>query len=158
MKAPFWYVVTFANGKYLAEEGPATRFQEDARPFLSRRKAKTRSRQSRDAGARVVRVWARLPKPRLPQWVDRHPRDDAQIEVWRHQKSVWRRYTFWVGNNRVPAVAAAFGDVGMWLGHVEVYRPGIDGSVEYRGECTAPPDVWVEAGLRAAAMLRKANR
>ncbi len=157
MKAPFWYVVKHNGGGYL---GPFVdkhvEHQRDAGRHLTRSEAAKRAAWWSDTDHRVVRVWARLPKPRLPQWVDRHPRDGAQIEVWRHQKSVWRRYAFWVDNNRDPAVAAAFGDVGMWLGRVEVYQRR--GVTEYTNVDTAPPDVWIEAGLRAAAMLRKANR
>ena len=91
----------------------------------------------------MVRIWARLPKPRLPQWVDPTPLDAGEVEVWRRGETCWQRYVVRVG--LVVSIRRA-----------EDHMP--EGVTHYTNVDAAPADVWVEAGLRAASMLRKANR
>lgn len=97
----------------------------------------------RSSAAALVRVWARLPEPKLPQWVDPTPLDAGEVEVWRRGEACWQRYVVRVG--LVVSIRRA-----------EDHMP--EGVTHYTNVDAAPPDVWVEAGLRAAAMLRKANR
>ena len=143
MKAPFWYVVK-RSGAYVAASSVGTgrpvRRQRKARVWTCRAPAK---RYAALVRGRVVRVWARLPKPRLPQWVDPTPLDAGEVEAWRRGETCWQRYVVRVG----PVVS---------IRRAEDHMP--EGVTHYTNVDAAPPDVWVEAGLRAAAMLRKADR
>lgn len=160
MKAPFWYVVKHKDGGYIGPCGDKhVEHQREARRHLAPlRAAAVAATWWPEGSHRVVRVWGRLPKPRLPQWVDPTPLDAGEVEVWRRWQSIWRRYVFRVVTVHEAALAEALGKEGVWVVYVEVFRPGTAGSVQYTNVDTAPPDVWIEAGLRAAAMIRKANR
>ena len=157
MKAPFWYVVKARgdnwsppfDGWHYRVVGPGyiggDWTQRRATVFTDIRVAKRRRDQCREEGgeAKVVRIWARLPEPKLPQWVDPTPLDAGEVEAWRRGETCWQRYVVRVG--LVVSIRRA-----------EDHMP--EGVTHYTNVDAAPADVWVEAGLRAASMLRKANR
>lgn len=155
MKAPFWYVVKARgdnwsppfDGWHYRVVGPGyiggDWTQRRATMFSDIRKAKRRRDQCREEGgeAKVVRVWARLPKPKLPQWVDPTPLPPQAFAVFRGHDGHWWEYTFTTGMRPLECT--------YW----HKWREPMT-----RLLTSAAPDVWVEAGLRAAAILRKAKK
>jgi hypothetical protein len=126
--------------------------QRRATMFSDIRKAKRRRDQCREEGgeAKVVRVWARLPKPRLPQWVDPTPLDAGEVEVWRSHSVTATRYVF--------AVERGLLCPQRFVHYIRTPDGQKAKPIGLQAMISMPPDVWIEAGLRAAAMLRKANR
>lgn len=143
MKTPFWWVVRSTEGKdrrYLTSNGVWGR-QGQAEPFLSSRQARGMAMLYR---ARPVRVWARLPKPKLPAWVQPLALNTWQIAVFEHVgKTIWE-YVFHVSPMGAPSFVTA---------HKHICRTtASDAPMDTR---RPSPDVWIEAACRAKARLRR---
>lgn len=139
MKSPFWYVVKRDDGYYCATGLTGwTALQACAWPYIDRGEAQEDAERH---GGRVVRVWARLSEPKIPADVTPfQPPWLGAIVVWRGRV----QYMFGVAVEDLV------------LDEVRTYRKGQAESVASRR--TAPPDAWIEAALRARAMLRAQRR
>jgi len=147
-KAPFWFVLKQSD-LYLPPLGNPLPQQRRARPFVSSEEARAHIPAS-SHHVRVVRVWAKLPKPDVPEWARARatPLDADQVDVWRrHQRGVAHRFVF-----RTPLE-----DESLWLLAVEFFDPkGQKFDSYFTNVSTAPQEVWVEAVLRAQAKRRTA--
>lgn len=139
MKPLFWYVVKGPMG-YLDPGVDWWPTQSLAAPFLFRSSAKHARDEYAASSGRVVLVHARLPRPKLPDWMTPTPLRPRQFVVTR------------VGKDRVWE----------WVFEVDsgAYYPVETICHSGRGaECFGPakalkPDVGAEAAQRAAHMLR----
>jgi hypothetical protein len=144
---PFWWlvrrVVDGKAGYYDAANTAWFAHQAWGEPFLSREDAEETAKSTGEPSARVVRVHARIPEPKLPAWVKPVILGDERylVGVRRVYPSEVTEYTFHVADS--GALAA-----------VDLWQHTPDGKRFCGGFTAAPPNVWAEAAQRAAKMLR----
>jgi hypothetical protein len=145
-QAPFWWVVKF--GHFYRSHGRHTKIQREAECHLRRRTAARLAEMEQRAGkpqVRIVKVWARLPQPKLPAWVKPRTLEDRQFAVFDVRSRVVWEYVFQVATvDMVYAVATSL--------HAS------DGSYHFGEFTSAPSHVWVEAAARARRVLRDRRR
>jgi len=144
-KAPFWYVVKSRFGGYLSHRDKHVERQRHARPLLTRTKAKEWAAEWPKGSHKVVRVWARPPKPRIPDWMRPTTLRDGLFAVFRIDgRRVWE-YLFEVADSGsfFPFDTIAHDDSG-----TKPYGP----ARSFR------PEVAMEAAMRAGRIVRARKR
>lgn len=140
MKPLFWYVVKSPMG-YLDPGVDWWPEQGLARPFVFRSSAKHARDEYAASSGRVVLVHARLPRPKLPDWMTPTPLKPRQFVVTR------------VRENRVWEWIFAVSDSGSYHAVETVCHSG-GGAEVFNSVKAWKPDVGAEAAQRAAHMLR----
>ena len=143
---PFWWVVRSERGYYDTDLGWVPR-QAHAEPFMSRGAAENAEANLplfSAKSARVVRVHARIPDPKLPAWVTPIAFHYRHVQVWRLSEGVCLQYVFSVSAAHVCLTESA------------VHRRAGINRPSTPWDATA--DVWTEAAARAAKMLRAMKR
>jgi len=144
-KAPFWYVVKGRDGGYLSHRDKHVERQRDARRLLTRAEAKEWAAEWPNGSHKVVRVWARPPKPRLPDWMRPTTLRAGLFAVFRvDDRRVWE-YLFEVADSGsfFPFDTIAHDDSG-----TKPYGP----ARSFR------PEVAMEAAMRAGRIVRARKR
>lgn len=142
---PFWWVVRSERGYYDTDLGWFPR-QAHAEPFMSRGAAENAEANLplfSAKSARVVRVHARIPDPKLPAWVTPIAFQYRHVQVWRAVPGGFGQYVFRVAGCECGCIRLT-----ETIGHSP------DGVRRPQTPADVPPDVWAEAAARAAKMLR----
>lgn len=149
-KVPFWWVVRQhreakrGRRRYLTPDGLWSGKQRKARPFLDYRKARDVAEEEQDC--QVVRVWASLPTPKLPSWVKPAALGEREFVVWVRDGNAWAEWHF---EPSLEGHGIRF--LRFRTHHVAEIAPWAWGPF-------LPPDIWMEASLRAAFLLRAEKR
>ena len=144
---PFWWlvrrVVDGKAGYYDAANTAWFAHQAWGEPFLSREDAEETAKSTGEPSARVVRVHARIPEPKLPAWVKPVAFQYQEVQVWRRTgRSTWEQHVF-------PVTSTG----NLWVSETVLHTPtGAHRSMH--SPIGIAPDIWAEAAQRAAKMLR----